>query len=359
MTSAAGTTKKNYTAGTGINGVTPAIEVRDLQVVYDTPAGLLKAVDGVSFTLQPGEKLALVGESGSGKTTLATALMRLTKPPGRITSGSVMMNGRDLLQMSEKEMRSLRLSEIALMPQGAMNSLNPVMRIGEQIYDGIVAHEGKQPRRRLQQRASELLERVGLEASVQGMYPHELSGGMKQRVALAIATSLNPRVIVADEPTSALDVVVQHQVMLTLGKVQEGLNAAVILVGHDMGLVAQFADFIGVMYAGRLVEMGTVRDLFHNPQHPYTRLLIDSLPTLDEKSDLIGIPGLPPALLDLPQGCAFNPRCPFAHDRCSVDVPTPQTLPSGSNVACHLYPEHSELPPLGQRKATAGAVVGT
>lgn len=346
MTNAADTARTDEKENMDTNSAAPVIEVTDLEVVYETPNGDLKAVDGVSFSLRPGQRLALVGESGSGKTTLATALMRLTKAPGRISAGSVVMNGRDLLKTNEKDMRSLRLSEIALMPQGAMNSLNPVMRIGEQIYDGIVAHEGKQSRAKLESRAAELLERVGLEASVQGLYPHELSGGMKQRVAMAIATSLSPSVIVADEPTSALDVVVQQQVMVTLGDVQEGLNAAVILVGHDMGLVAQFADLIGVMYAGRLVELATVQDLFKNPQHPYTRLLIDSLPTLEEKSDLVGIPGLPPTLLNLPTGCAFAPRCPYAFDRCSDEIPAAQTLPSGTKAACHLYPEHSELPQL-------------
>lgn len=357
MTNVADTARTDQKENMDTSSAAPVIEVKDLEVVYETPNGALKAVDGVSFSLRPGERLALVGESGSGKTTLATALMRLTKAPGRITAGSVVMNGRNLLEASDKDMRSMRLSEIALMPQGAMNSLNPVMRIGEQIYDGIVAHEGKQARAKLVARATELLERVGLEGSVQSLYPHELSGGMKQRVAMAIATSLSPTVIVADEPTSALDVVVQQQVMVTLGEVQEGLNAAIILVGHDMGLVAQFADLIGVMYAGRLVELATVQNLFKNPQHPYTRLLIDSLPTLEEKSDLIGIPGLPPTLLNLPPGCAFAPRCPYAFERCSDEIPAAQSLPSGTNTACHLYPEHSELPTLAKSQSTAEAII--
>ena len=204
------------------------LRVEDLRVHYETPRGDLKAVDGVSFSLLPGARLGLIGESGSGKTTAAMALMRLTRPPGRIVGGRVLLDGRDVLTMSERELRRVRLKEIALVPQGAMNSLNPVMRISDQIIDGVLAHEpGRHPRKGLAQRVTGLLERVGLEASVADRFPHELSGGMKQRAVMAIATSLDPKVIIADEPTSALDVVVQHQVMLTLGRVQEGLGAAV------------------------------------------------------------------------------------------------------------------------------------
>jgi peptide/nickel transport system ATP-binding protein len=234
-----------------------------------------------------------------------------------------------------------------------MNALNPVMRVGDQIVDAIVAHEGKLARPAALERVTQALRRVGLPVLLADRFPHELSGGQKQRVAIAIATVLNPRVIVADEPTSALDVVVQRQVMLTLGKVQEGIGAAVILIGHDMGLIAQFADTIGVLYAGKLVEYGPIDDILESPRHPYTRLLLDSLPTLEGKHALRGIPGLPPALLNLPVGCPFAPRCPYVFERCSGETPLLQDGPSGKQVACHLYPLHVALPPLVRNGAAA------
>ena len=317
-----------------------ALEVRDLRVHYDTDAGRVKAVDGVSFTLKQGERLALVGESGCGKTTLAMALMRLTKPPGLIVGGEIILNGRDLLKFSGEEMRATRLAKIALVTQAAMNALNPVMRIEDQIIDGLVDHGVKQTKEDLRSRAHELLRRVGLPRTVARMYPHELSGGMRQRVAMATATALNPNVIVADEPTSALDVVVQRQVMVTLSRLQKDTGAAVILVGHDMGLVAQFSDRIGVMYAGHLVELGPVRQMLEEPAHPYTKLLIQSVPTLRERREsLVGIPGMPPALVNLPSGCVFHPRCPSVMTHCSEMTPTLQEIRLERWVSCHLYSE--------------------
>ena len=317
--------------------------VQDLRVYYDTRDGVVKAVDGVSFTLKQGERLALVGESGSGKSTLAMALLRLTRPPGRVVGGRVYLNGREILALDRGEMRAVRLSGIALVPQGAMNSLNPVIRVGSQIMDGIVDHQenSKQRKSELRARVQELLRSVGLSPSVARMYPHELSGGMKQRVVMAIATSLSPDVIVADEPTSALDVVVQRQIMQTLGRLQEGLDASVLLVGHDMGLVAQFANTIGVMYAGKLVELGPVEEVFEDPLHPYTKLLIESLPSFRRKTDFVGIPGLPPRLLNLPSGCSFNPRCPFVMDRCRVDEPALREVKPGRWASCHLFQEEA------------------
>ena len=285
------------------------IDVIDLKVHYDTPDGVVKAVDGVSFSLRQGERMALVGESGSGKSTLAMALMRLTRAPGRIAGGEVKIGGKNLLNIDDEEMRLHRLNEVALVPQGAMNSLNPVMKIKNQLLDGLFDHQIDKSEKLSKQDqfdiVENLLKSVDLAPQVAEMYPHELSGGMKQRVAIAIATSMQPKVIVADEPTSALDVVVQRNVMQTLGRLQEGLHASIILIGHDMGLVAQFSDHVGVMYAGRLVEVGPVKTVFKSPKHPYTRLLINSLPTLSNKKDFIGIPGLPASLLDLPEGCAF------------------------------------------------------
>jgi peptide/nickel transport system ATP-binding protein len=320
--------------------------VDDLHVYYDTAAGPAKAVNGVSFALKPGERLGLIGESGSGKTTIATALLRLTRAPGRIASGSVLLDGRDILGMSDRELRSTRLRDIALIPQGAMSSLNPVMRLEDQVIDAIVAHTPKLTRAVLDKRVSELLVRVGLDPSVAQKYPHQLSGGMKQRAVMAIATSLSPKVIVADEPTSALDVVVQRQVMQTLGRLQDGIGAAVVLIGHDMGLIAQFADTIGVMYAGKLVEIGPVAEVIEAPRHPYTRLLIDSLPTISAKKQLTGIPGLPPPLVNLPASCSFNPRCPYAFDRCLWETPELHPVGPKRQAACHLYPENAALPPL-------------
>ena len=317
------------------------LSVEDLKVYYETPRGSLKAVDGVSFTLRRGERLAIVGESGSGKSTLAMALMRLTREPGRVAGGRVMLEDQDLLQLPPDEVRRLRLSKIALVPQGAMNSLNPVMRIEEQVADGIIDHtdDKKFTVADLRPRVHELLSNVGLSPNVGRMYPHELSGGMKQRVAMATATSLGPSVIVADEPSSALDVVVQRQIMQTLGKLQEGLDASAILIGHDMGLVAQFADTIGVMYAGRLVEVAPVRQIFRDPLHPYTQLLIKSLPSLTAKGEFIAIPGLPPTLLDLPTGCSFNPRCPAVFDRCQSEEPAFLEVRDRRFAACHLHDE--------------------
>jgi peptide/nickel transport system ATP-binding protein len=323
----------------------PILVVDALNVHYDTSSGPAKAVNDVSFSLRPGERLGLIGESGSGKTTMATALMRLTRAPGRIASGAVWLDGRDILKMGDKELRETRLRDIALIPQGAMSSLNPVMRLEEQIIDAIAAHVPRMSRQELESKVALQLARVGLDPTVARRYPHELSGGMKQRAAMAIATSLSPKVIVADEPTSALDVVVQRQVMQTLGRLQDGLGAAVVLIGHDMGLIAQFADTVGVMYAGKLVEIGPVAHMIQNPRHPYTRLLVDSLPGIDQKKPLVGIPGLPPPLVNLPAGCSFNPRCPYAFDRCRAETPALQQIGPLERVACHLYPEHLSLPP--------------
>ena len=313
------------------------LDVRDLRVSYHTPVGPVRAVNGVSFFLKPRERLGLVGESGSGKSTTALSLMRLLHPPAVIEGGQVLLDGADLLLLSEEEMRRTRFADIAFIPQGAMNSLNPVMKVGEQLRDTIRAHMATESKSTRDPRIQAVLESVDLRADVMEAFPHELSGGMKQRVCIAMSILLRPKVIIADEPTSALDVVVQRQVMETLGRVQNELGASVILVGHDMGLMAQFVDRIGVMYGGKLVEMGPVRDIFKDPLHPYTQLLIGSLPTLAAKEMFKGIPGLTPSLLTPPPGCMFHPRCPQVMARCSVEIPDLIEIKPERWVSCHLY----------------------
>ena len=321
----------------------PALRVADLRVHYHTERGSVRAVDGIDFELHSGERLGLVGESGSGKSTMAMALMRLTRPPGRIEGGRIDLGELDLLALSEEEMRVARFARISLIPQGVMNSLNPVMRVGAQIADTIEAHEAPKTRELLEERVHNLLQLVNLDPATAHMFPHQLSGGMKQRVGMAIAMALRPEVIIADEPTSALDVVVQKRVMHTLFHVQQELGASVILVGHDMGLMAQCVDRIGVMYAGKLVEIGPVGSLFEEPLHPYTRMLVASLPSLQRKGVFRGIPGLTPSLLAPPPGCPFHPRCPDKMDICTAQVPTLEVVAARTSkaneqrAACHLH----------------------
>jgi len=310
--------------------------VDDVHVNYHTEKGPVRAAQGVSFTLQPGERLGLVGESGSGKSTIALALMRMIRPPGRVDQGRIVLDGVDLLQLSEEEMRKARLAKISMVAQGAMNSLNPVKRIQDQFDFIFRDHGAGLSAAEMVERTGDLLEQVGLKRSVARMYSHELSGGMKQRVCIATAISLKPKLIIADEPTSALDVVVQWQVIDTLKRVQADLGAAVVQIGHDMGLMAHSVNRLGVMYAGELVELGTIDEIFSDPQHPYTRALIAALPPRDRKVKLVGIPGLPPSLLNRDNGsCPFAPRCHFATDLCRTERPVARELTPGHRVVCH------------------------
>lgn len=315
----------------------PILRVIDLQVSYYTEAGRALALDHVSLELYPQEKLGMVGESGCGKSTMALAMMRMIKPPGRIEGGQVFVGDTELTALSEDQMRKARLSLISYIPQGAMNSLNPVLRIETQMRDALKEHIGEIGQVEMQERIYRALESVELKRSVARMYPHELSGGMKQRVCIAIGILLGPKLIIADEPTSALDVVTQRQVMETLDRVQKQLGAAVILIGHDMGLMAQFVDKVAVMYAGKFTEISPVRDMFTRPMHPYAQALIESLPTLNNKGVFKGIPGLAPSLIRRPLGCAFHPRCAYAMEICKTVVPPFERLPDGRSVACHLY----------------------
>jgi len=280
--------------------MTPVLQIDNLHVRFPTARGAVKAVDGVSLTLQPGERLGLIGESGSGKSTIALAIMRLIKPPGQIAEGTIELDGVDLLQLSEAEMRRYRLAKVALITQGAMNSLNPVIRIRAQMVDSLQAHGIDLSKSGYDDYLAGLLRSVGLEPDVADRFPHQLSGGMKQRVCIATAISLRPRVIIADEPTSALDVVVQRRVMETLRTVQNDLGCAVILIGHDMGLMAQFAQRVAVMRHGQVLEENGVHEIFANPQHPYTRLLMESLPSLDRREsyqDLVRLESVAAAMV--------------------------------------------------------------
>jgi oligopeptide/dipeptide ABC transporter ATP-binding protein len=317
----------------------PILECKDVHVYYHTERGPVKAVDGVNLQLFPGTRLGLVGESGCGKTSMALAMLRLLPPLGKIEGGEILLDGVDVVKLSPDEMRRVRLRVISLIPQGSMNSLNPVMRIKGQIMDGIQDHDRTMSEAAMRERVAEVLRSVDLDPKVADLYPHELSGGMKQRVCIAIAISLRPKVVIADEPTSALDVVVQQQVMETIERLQQEMGISIILIGHDMGLMAQSVQRLAVMYAGRLVEMSDVEDVFADPLHPYTQLLISTLPTLGMKGVFRGIPGITPSLLNPPEACLFHARCPKATGRCSEQSAPLVEVRPGRFVACHLYGE--------------------
>ncbi len=320
---------------------TPILQVRNLGVYYETPKGDVLAVDGIDFDLYEGETLGLVGESGCGKSTAAMGILQLVIPPGRIVSGEVILEGRNLLTLKDEELRKIRWIKLALIPQGAMNSLNPTMKVSAQIKDVIVAHEAKKSGKDLKPRILELLSMVGLPGRIYDMYPHELSGGMKQRVCIAMAIALNPRIIIADESTSALDVVVQRIVAQTMLKVKQALGVSMIMIGHDMGLMAQMVDRIAVMYSGKIVEVAPVKEVFANPKHPYSQLLIESVPSLKERKPLKITEGITHDPRNPPPGCIFQLRCPFVMDICRTNVPPVREVQPGQFVACHLY-EQSE-----------------
>jgi oligopeptide/dipeptide ABC transporter ATP-binding protein len=284
------------------------LEIQDLKAFFYVKAGTVKAVDGVSLTLDTGTKLGIVGESGSGKTTMALAIMRMIRPPGTI-EGQIHLDGVD-----------------------------PVMRVKDQMVDGMRDHGVRMNRTEAKERVASLLETVDLSPRVAMMYPHELSGGMKQRVTVAMAIAMRPKLLIADEPTSALDVVIQRQVMDTITRLQKELGVSMILIGHDMGLMAQSVDRLAVMYAGRLVEVCDIRDLFEDPQHPYTKLLISSLPVLGNRGVFHGIPGIPPSVINPPPGCPFFVRCPSRIEgTCEVAAPKLIETKPGRWVSCYLY----------------------
>ncbi|WP_405723733.1 ABC transporter ATP-binding protein [Streptomyces sp. NBC_01537] len=330
------------------NGL-PLLEVRDLHVEFHTRDGVAKAVNGVNYTVAAGETLAVLGESGSGKSVTAQAVMGiLDMPPGRIPQGEILFRGQDMLKMSSEERRKIRGRKIAMIFQDALSSLNPVLSVGYQLGEMFRVHQGAS-RKEAKAKAIELMERVRIPAARErvGDFPHQFSGGMRQRIMIAMALALEPDLIIADEPTTALDVTVQAQVMDLLAELQREYNMGLILITHDLGVVADVADKIAVMYAGRIVETAPVHELYKRPAHPYTRGLLDSIPRLDQKGqELYAIKGLPPNLLKIPTGCAFNPRCPKAQDICRTEVPVlaPVTEQDGSELpgrgsACHFWKE--------------------
>ncbi len=328
---------------------TPLLEVEDLHIEFHTQDGVAKAVNGVSYSVAAGETLAVLGESGSGKSVTAQAVMGiLDMPPGKITAGRILFRGEDMLTMSPKLRRTVRGRRIAMIFQDALSALNPVLSVGYQLGEMFRVHQGLS-RAEARAKAVELMERVRIPAAKQrvGDFPHQFSGGMRQRIMIAMALALEPDLIIADEPTTALDVTVQAQVMDLLAELQSEFNMGLILITHDLGVVADVADKIAVMYAGRIVETAPVHELYARPAHPYTRGLLDSIPRLDQKGqDLHAIKGLPPNLLSIPQGCAFNPRCDRVRDVCLTQLPplVPVADEEGAELpgrrsACHYWRE--------------------
>ncbi|PJM96076.1 ABC transporter ATP-binding protein [Streptomyces sp. CB01373] len=318
------------------------LEVRDLHVEFRTRDGIVHAVNGVGYEVEAGETLAVLGESGSGKSVTAQAVMGiLDVPPGRISGGRILFRGRDLLELKEDERRRIRGAEMAMIFQDALSALNPVLTVGDQLGEMFVVHRGMS-RKDARARAVELMDRVRIPAARQrvGDYPHQFSGGMRQRIMIAMALALEPALIIADEPTTALDVTVQAQVMDLLAELRREYRMGLVLITHDLGVVADVADRIAVMYAGRIVESAPVHDIYKAPAHPYTRGLLDSIPRLDHKGrELYAIKGLPPSLLAIPPGCAFHPRCPMARDVCRTDVPPLYEVSESRVSACHFWGE--------------------
>lgn len=314
------------------------LKIEGLTVAYESDSKRLLAVNNVDLEIFQGEIFGLAGESACGKTTLANSILRLIKPPGRIISGRVIFDGIDLLSLGEEDLRRIRWEKIAYIPQASMNALNPVMRIYDQIVDVVRAHRKDFPEEEIRRRAEELFVSVGLAPEVLKMYPHELSGGMRQRVIIAMSLFLNPKLLIADEPTTALDVVVQRGILQLLRDINKKFGTTILLITHDMAVHAQIVDRLAIMYAGKIVEVGPVKDIFERPLHPYTQLLIASIPRAGEKRRLAGIPGLPPDLRNPPPGCMFHPRCPLRiQGKCERVEPALRQVSNERKVACHLY----------------------
>lgn len=319
----------------------PLLSVRNLRVEYLTPNGPVRAVDDVSFDVAPAEVFGLAGESGCGKSTLALAALRLLPPPAVITGGQVWFDGEDVLAMDDAALARFRWRKISLVFQSAMNALNPVLTVGAQICDVIEKHE-QVTRPQALERAAELLRLMGIDSARLRSYPHQLSGGMRQRVVIAIALALKPPMMFMDEPTTALDVVVQQEIMQQIAELKRQLGFSILFITHDLSLMVEFSDRIGILYAGKLVELAGARQLFESPRHPYTRGLMASFPGLrGPRRRLEGIAGSPPDMSSPPTGCRFHPRCAEVLTRCRSELPTLLEVAPDAEVACHLYPKRA------------------
>jgi len=312
------------------------LNVDDLTMHYSTRAGDVSAVDNVSFKLKRGESMGLVGESGCGKTSIATTLLRLLPDNATIKGGHIYLNGTDLVKLDEEEMRKVRWKRISMVFQAAMNALNPVYKVGDQIIEAMETHELVTTNEAARNHVADLFRLVGLDPQLMEQYPHEYSGGMRQRAVIAMALSCSPDLIIADEPTTALDVIVQDNLLREMMELQKKLKMSMIYISHDIAVIAEVSDIIGVMYAGRLVELSNADQVFHNPQHPYTFGLMSAFPSIiGPKRELTTLPGEPPDLLHPPRGCRFHPRCQFATDICKEETPTFEDLGGEHFVACY------------------------
>lgn len=321
----------------------PILEVKNLIMNYETREGMVSAVEDVSFTLPRGSSLGLVGESGCGKTSIALTLIQLAAANARILNGEVLLDGENLLELSQEEMRQRRWNDVSMVFQGAMNSWNPVYTVGEQIRETMDIHWDPKPRAaQARAKIEELFNLVGINPEMIDRYPHEFSGGMKQRAVIAMALTCDPKLIIADEPTTALDVIVQEQILEELRKIQHELGMSIIYISHDIAVIAEITDLLGVMYAGKLVELGDTKDVFAQPRHPYTWLILSSTPSITgPRRVLAPLVGEPPNLLDPPSGCRFHPRCPFATQQCVEQEPPLAEIATGHKVACW---NHEQVP---------------
>ncbi len=311
------------------------LEVKDLTIHFQTEEGDVKAVNGISFSVDPGKTLGLVGETGAGKTTTALGILRLVPEPGKILGGSITYKGKNILELPDKEVQDLRGNEISMIFQDPMTALNPVMTVGDQIAEVILRHQ-KCTKVEAQQRMMAMLDKVGISGDRAGDYPHQFSGGMKQRIVIAIALACNPKLLLADEPTTALDVTIQAQVMRMVNELKKEFGTSMVLITHDLGIVAESCDTVAIMYAGEIVEYGSLEDIFDHTAHPYTQGLFGSIPRLDLDTErLQPIQGLMPDPINLPTGCPFHPRCPHATEVCARTNPAHQEVTPGHLVKCH------------------------
>ena len=312
------------------------LNIKDLTIHFQTEQGDVRAVNGISLSVEPGKTLGLVGETGAGKTTTALGILRLVPEPGKVLGGSIEYKGKDILRMSEKEVQDLRGNEISMIFQDPMTALNPVMTVGDQIAEVILRHQDC-TKVEAERRMMDMLDRVGISADRAGDYPHQFSGGMKQRIIIAIALACNPKLLLADEPTTALDVTIQAQVMRMINDLKRQFGTSMLLITHDLGIVAESCDEVAIMYAGQIVEYGSLEDIFDRTAHPYTKGLFGSIPRLDQETErLQPIQGLMPDPISLPEGCPFHPRCPYATELCAEAAPAAVEVDPGHLVRC-LY----------------------